>query len=69
MAALACRLKLAYQREGLSSEVRAAAAPGGWGFADFTNGRPGNEALHAKDFPATRLQKIANVFTHDAPTP
>ena len=23
------------------------AASGGWGFADFTNGKPGNEALHA----------------------
>jgi hypothetical protein len=41
------------------------AATGGWGFADFTNGKPGNEALHqtcffchepakARDFVFTR---------------
>jgi hypothetical protein len=30
------------------------AASGGWGFADFTNGKPGNEALQA-----TRPQRIA----------
>src|SRR5271167_517960 len=27
------------------------AASGGWGYADFTNGKPGNEALHEKCFP------------------
>ena len=27
------------------------AASGGWGFGDFTNGKPGNEALHQTCFP------------------
>src|SRR3954451_456916 len=27
------------------------AASGGWGYADFTNGKPGNEALHQACFP------------------
>jgi len=27
------------------------AASGGWGFADFTKGKPGDEALHEKCFP------------------
>jgi hypothetical protein len=27
------------------------AATGGWGFADFTNGKPGDEALHKTCFP------------------
>jgi hypothetical protein len=27
------------------------AATGGWGFADFTNGKPGNETLHEACFP------------------
>ena len=39
------------------------AASGGWGFADFTNGKPGNEALHAKCFPATCLPKIATTYS------
>ena len=39
------------------------AASGGWGFADFTNGKPGNEALHAKCFPCHRPQKIATTFS------
>jgi len=44
------------------------AATGGWGFACFTNGKPGNEALHETCFPA-RLQKITTTFsltTHHA---
>jgi hypothetical protein len=46
------------------------AATGGWGFADFTNGKPGDEALHKTCFPCH--QPIANrdfVFAHYAPTP
>ena len=39
------------------------AASGGWGFADFTKGKPGNEALHEKCFPCPRLQKIATTFS------
>jgi hypothetical protein len=46
------------------------AASGGWGFADFTNGKPGNEALHAKCFPC-HAPAIEHdyVFTRFAPTP
>jgi hypothetical protein len=46
------------------------AATGGWGFADFTNGKPGNEALHAKCFPCHEPAKDRDyVFTRYAPTP
>ncbi|MGA7431570.1 MAG: cytochrome P460 family protein [Xanthobacteraceae bacterium] len=46
------------------------AASGGWGFADFTKGKPGNEALHAKCFPCHAPAKDRDyVFTHYAPTP
>jgi Cytochrome P460 len=46
------------------------AASGGWGFADFTNGKPGNKALHAKCFTCQQPAKDRDyVFTHYAPTP
>jgi Cytochrome P460 len=46
------------------------AATGGWGFADFTNGKPGDEALHAKCFPCHAPAKDRDfVFTRYAPTP
>ena len=46
------------------------AASGGWGFADFTNGHPGSEALHAKCFPCHQPGKDRDyVFTRYAPTP
>ena len=46
------------------------AASGGWGFADFTNGKPGDEALHEKCFPCHQPAKDRDyVFTHYAPTP
>jgi hypothetical protein len=46
------------------------AASGGWGFADFTNGKPGNEALHEKCFPCHQPAKDRDyVFTRYAPTP
>jgi hypothetical protein len=46
------------------------AATGGWGFADFTNGRPGSEALHKTCFPCHQPVKDRDfVFTHYAPTP
>ena len=46
------------------------AATGGWGFADFTNGKPGNQALHEKCFPCHQPAKDRDfVFTHYAPTP
>src|SRR6516225_153401 len=46
------------------------AASGGWGYADFTNGRPGNQTLHEKCFPCHVPAKDHDyVFTHYAPTP
>jgi hypothetical protein len=46
------------------------AATGGWGFADFTNGKPGNEALHQQCFGCHLPAKDHDfVFTHYAPTP
>jgi hypothetical protein len=46
------------------------AATDGWGFADFTNGKPGNEALHNTCFPCHQPAKDRDyVFTHYAPTP
>ena len=46
------------------------AATGGWGFADFKNGKPGNEALHETCFPCHEPVKDRDfVFTHYAPTP
>jgi hypothetical protein len=44
------------------------AATGGWGFADFTNGKPGNEALHNTCFPCHQPAKDHDyVFTRYAP--
>lgn len=46
------------------------AATGGWGFADFTNGKPGDQALHEKCFPCHQPAKDRDfVFTRYAPTP
>jgi hypothetical protein len=46
------------------------AATGSWGYADFTNGKPGDEALHAKCFPCHQPAKDRDyVFTRYAPTP
>ena len=46
------------------------AASGGWGYADFTSGRPGDQALHEKCFPCHVPAKDHDyVFTHYAPTP
>jgi hypothetical protein len=46
------------------------ATTGGWGFADFTNGRPGNEALHQTCFPCHQPAKDRDyVFTRYASTP
>ena len=46
------------------------AATGGWGFADFTNGTPGTEALHKTCFPCHQPGKVRDfVFTRYAPTP
>jgi Cytochrome P460 len=46
------------------------AASGGWGYADFTNGKPGNEALHEKCFACHQPARDRDyVFTRYAPTP
>jgi len=43
------------------------AATGGWGFADFTSGKPGNEALHKTCFPCHEPAKARDyVFTRYA---
>ncbi|HMF12731.1 MAG TPA: cytochrome P460 family protein [Gemmataceae bacterium] len=44
------------------------AASGGWGYADFTNGKPGNEALHKTCLPCHEPAKARDyVFTRYAP--
>jgi hypothetical protein len=44
------------------------AATGGWGFADFTNGKPGNEELHKTCFACHAPAKDRDyVFTRYAP--
>ncbi len=46
------------------------AASGGWGFADFTNGKPGSATLHENCFPCHQPARDRDyVFTHYAPTP
>jgi Cytochrome P460 len=44
------------------------AATGGWGFGDFMDGKPGDEALHKTCFPCHEPAKAHDfVFTHYAP--
>ncbi|MGA3139932.1 MAG: cytochrome P460 family protein [Xanthobacteraceae bacterium] len=46
------------------------AASGGWGYADFTKGKPGDEALHKTCFPCHAPGKDRDyVFTRYVPTP
>ena len=46
------------------------AATGGWGFVDFKNGKPGDEAMHKTCFPCHQPFKDRDfVFTRYAPTP
>jgi hypothetical protein len=46
------------------------AATGGWGFADFKNGKPSDEALHKTCFPChAPAQDRDFVFARYAPTP
>jgi hypothetical protein len=46
------------------------ASSGGWGFADFTNGKPASEAVHEKCFPCHQPGKDHDyLFTRYAPTP
>lgn len=51
-------------------DSRKYATTGGWGFADFTNGKPGDKKLHEACFPCHGPAKVHDfVFTHYAPTP
>jgi hypothetical protein len=43
------------------------AATGGWGFAQFTNGKPDGEALHKACFGCHALASRDFVFTHYSP--
>jgi hypothetical protein len=44
------------------------AATGGWGFADFKDGKPGDKALHETCFPCHTPAKDRDyIFTHYAP--
>jgi Cytochrome P460 len=44
------------------------ASTGGWGYADFTNGKPGNEALHNTCYPCHQPAKDRDyVFMRYAP--
>ena len=46
------------------------AATGGWGFGDFKNGKPGNQASHETCLPCHQPAKDRDyVFTRYAPTP
>jgi hypothetical protein len=46
------------------------AATGGWGFADFKNGKPGDETLHKTCFPCHQPAADRDlVFARYAPTP
>jgi hypothetical protein len=46
------------------------AATGGWGFGDFKDGKPGDEALHKTCFGCHEPAKARDfVFTHYAPRP
>jgi cytochrome P460 len=46
------------------------AATGGWGFGDFKNGKPGDEALHKTCFPChAPAQDRDFVFAHYSSTP
>lgn len=46
------------------------ASTGGWGFADFKDGKPGDQALHEACFPCHEPAKAHDfVFARYAPTP
>jgi hypothetical protein len=49
-------------------DAKKSAATGGWGFADFKGGKPGDKALHETCFPCHAPAKDRDyVFTHYAP--
>jgi hypothetical protein len=46
------------------------ASSGGWGFAEFKDGKPADKAVHETCLPCHQLNKAGDfVFTHYAPTP
>jgi hypothetical protein len=51
-------------------DSRKYAATGGWGFAQFKDGKPADEASHKTCFPCHQPGKAQDlVFTHYAPSP
>jgi Cytochrome P460 len=51
-------------------DSRKYAATGGWGFAQFKDGKPADEALHKTCFPCHEPGKAHDlVFTHYSPSP
>src|ERR1700733_6656001 len=51
-------------------DSRKYAATGGWGFAQFKDGKPADEALHKTCFPCHQPGKAQDlVFTHYSPSP
>src|SRR5271154_1770475 len=52
----------------MAKDSKKYAATGGWGFADFKDGKPGDKALHETCFPCHTPAKDRDyVFTHYAP--
>jgi len=46
------------------------ASTGGWGFAQFKDGKPADKTVHETCFPCHELVKARDfVFTHYSPTP
>jgi hypothetical protein len=51
-------------------DSRKYAATGGWGYAQFKDGKPADKAVHETCFPCHQLVKAQDfVFTHYSPTP
>jgi Cytochrome P460 len=51
-------------------DSRKYASTGGWGFAQFKDGKPADEAVHETCFPCHELAKARDfVFTHYSPSP
>jgi hypothetical protein len=51
-------------------DSRKYATTGGWGFAQFKDGKPADEALHKTCFPCHQPAKAQDlVFTHYSPSP
>jgi len=51
-------------------DSRKYASTGGWGFAQFKDGKPADEAVHKTCLPCHQLVKASDfVYTHYSPTP